>query len=56
MMAELFQTTQQNISLHIRNVIDEGELGQEATHKKYLSVRREGKRDVRREYRHDLTV
>jgi len=49
LMAELFQTTQQNISLHIRNVIDEGELAQEATHKKCLSVRREGNRDVRRE-------
>jgi len=49
MMAELFQTTQQNISLHIRNVIAEGELDQDATHKKYLSVRREGNRDVRRE-------
>ena len=48
-MAELFQTTQQNISLHIRNVLEEGELTPEATHKKYLSVRKEGNRDVRRE-------
>jgi hypothetical protein len=46
-MAELFQTTQQNISQHIRNVFEEGELTLEATHKKFLSVRREGKRDVR---------
>ncbi len=25
-MAELFQTTKQNISLHIKNIYDEGEL------------------------------
>jgi len=49
LMAELFQTTQQNISQHIRNIFEEGELTSEATHKKILSVRREGKRDVRRE-------
>jgi len=48
LMAELFQTTQQNISQHIRNVFEEGELTPEATHKKFLSVRREGKWDVRR--------
>ncbi|MBU0480564.1 MAG: virulence RhuM family protein [Proteobacteria bacterium] len=49
MMAELFQTTQQNISQHILNIYGEEELAAEATHKKFLSVRREGKRDVRRE-------
>lgn len=49
MMAELLQTTQQNISQHILNIYEEGELADEATHKKFLSVRREGKRDVRRE-------
>ncbi|KIX11662.1 virulence RhuM family protein [Dethiosulfatarculus sandiegensis] len=48
LMAELFQTTQQNISLHIHSVYDEGELAREATHKKYLSVRQEGNRQVRR--------
>jgi len=49
LMAELFQTTQQNISLHISNIYEEGELAPEATHKKYLSVQREGTRDVGRE-------
>jgi hypothetical protein len=39
LMADLFQTTQQNISLHINNIYEEGELTFEATHKKYLSVR-----------------
>lgn len=48
LMAELFQTTQQNVSQHILNIYEEGELAQEATHKKYLSVRSEGKRQVKR--------
>ena len=48
LMAELFQTTQQNISQHILNVYEEEELPPEATHKKYLSVRLEGKRQVKR--------
>lgn len=47
-MAELFQTTQQNISLHIQTIYDEGELQREATHKKFLSVRQEGNREVKR--------
>lgn len=49
LMAELFQTTQQNISHHIRAIYEEGELLPEATHKKYLSVRQEGVRQVQRE-------
>lgn len=48
-LAELFQTTQQKVSQHIRNIYDEGELEPAATHKKFLSVRREGSRDVRRQ-------
>ncbi len=47
-MAELFQTTQQNISLHLQNIYAEGELQLEATHKESLSVRQEGARSVRR--------
>lgn len=49
MIAELFQTTVPNISMHIRNVYAEGELTPEATIKKFLTVRQEGDRDVRRE-------
>jgi hypothetical protein len=37
-MAELFQTTQQNISLHLQNIFEEGELTPAATHKECLSV------------------
>ncbi|WP_295399107.1 virulence RhuM family protein [uncultured Thiocystis sp.] len=52
LMADLFQTTQQNISQHIRNVYEEGELVPEATNKKFLLVRQEGGRDIRRNLDH----
>src|SRR6056297_1395764 len=47
-MAELFQTTKQNISLHVRNIHAEGELDQASTVKEYLTVQAEGKRQVKR--------
>ena len=47
-MVELFQTTKQNISLHVGNVFKEGELEQEATVKEYLTVQNEGNRKVAR--------
>src|SRR5690554_5483334 len=47
-MAELFQTTKQNISLHLKNVFEEGELQENATIKDYLTVQTEGKREVQR--------
>ncbi|SDB53186.1 hypothetical protein SAMN05660653_02629 [Desulfonatronum thiosulfatophilum] len=47
-MAKLFQTSQQIISQHIQNVFEEKELEPGATHKKFLSVRREGSRKVQR--------
>ncbi|MEW6595761.1 MAG: virulence RhuM family protein [Thermodesulfobacteriota bacterium] len=49
LIAELFQTTVPNISMHIRNIFTEGELTPEATVKKFLTVRREGSREVSRE-------
>jgi hypothetical protein len=51
-MAELFQTTKQNISLHIQNIYEEGELAPEATVKQYLTVQTEGSRQVRRAIDH----
>jgi hypothetical protein len=48
LIAELFQTTVPNISMHIRNIFEEGELTPEATIKKFLTVRREGSRNVQR--------
>jgi hypothetical protein len=43
-MAELFQTTKQNISMHIQNVFEERELPQEAVVKEYLTTAADGKR------------
>lgn len=47
-IAELFQTSKQNISLHIQNILSENELNQGATVKEYLTVQIEGKREVKR--------
>lgn len=41
MMAELFQTTPQNITLHLKALYAEGELAPEATCKDYLHVQSE---------------
>ena len=40
-MAELFQTSPQNITLHLKNIYEEGELGELAICKDYLQVRQE---------------
>lgn len=47
-MTELFQTTKQNVSLHISNIFEEGELKEISTVKDYLTVQTEGKREVQR--------
>ncbi|PHS09826.1 MAG: hydroxyacid dehydrogenase [Blastopirellula sp.] len=47
-IAELFDTTKQNVSLHLQNIYDEEELSQEATVKEYLTVQIEGDRKVKR--------
>ena len=47
-MADLFNSSKQNISLHINNIYQEGELEQEATVKNYLTVQKEGNRNVKR--------
>ena len=51
-LADIYNTTQQNISLHQKGIYADGELDEEATHKKYLLVRQEGKRQVQREIDH----
>jgi len=48
MMAELFQTTPQNITQHLREIYADGELDEAATCKAYLQVRTEGSRQVSR--------
>lgn len=51
-IAELFQTTRENISTHIQNVFREGEVVEDATRKDYLLVRQEGRRQVTRNVAH----
>jgi len=47
-MVELFNSSKQNISLHINNIFKEGELKPESTVKEYLTVQREGQRHIKR--------
>ena len=51
-LAEIYCTTQQNISQHVDNIYKDGELTIEATNKKFLLVRQEGNRQVRRNIDH----
>ena len=51
-LADIYNTTQQNISLHQKGIYADGELDEEATHKKYLLLRQEGNRQVQREIDH----
>jgi len=47
-MAELFQTTPQNITIHLKNIYEEDELKEVATCKDFLQVQKEGNRQVQR--------
>lgn len=51
-LTTLFQTTKQNISLHINNIYEEGELDENSTVKDFLTVRQEGNRQVKRNVKH----
>ena len=51
-LVEIYQTTQENISMHISNIYADGELDKDGTYKKFLLVRQEGKRQVRRNIDH----
>jgi hypothetical protein len=48
MISELFQTTTQNITMHLKNIFEEGELTEESTCKDFLHVQQEGNRSVSR--------
>ena len=52
LMAELFGTTRANISIHLRNIYESGELTETATCKEFLQVRTEGSRQVSRRLPH----
>lgn len=47
-IAKLYQTTPQNITLHIKNIYADGELEENSTCKDYLHVQIEGTREVKR--------
>lgn len=51
-MGELFETSPENILMHLRNIYRENELGEEATAKNFLVVQTEGIRQVRRQVKH----
>lgn len=51
-MAELFDTTPENIVMHLKNIFKDKELEENSTHKDFLVVRLEGRRNVRRNLRH----
>ena len=51
-LAELFNTTKQNVNQHILAIYDSGELGRNRTVKKYLTVQTEGTRTIGRHVDH----
>ena len=51
-LEEIYCTTQQNISQHVDNIYKDGELTIEVTNKKFLFVRQEGNRQVKRNIDH----
>ena len=55
-MAELFQTTKQNVSLHIKNIFDESELQENSVVKEYLTTASDGKRYLTKFYNLDVII
>ena len=51
-LAELFDTTKQNVGQHIKSILGEGELDTDATVKERFTVAREAARDVERRIKH----
>lgn len=51
-IAEIYKTTQQNISLHINNIYRDNELEKNSTNKEFLLVQNEGNRQVKRNIDH----
>ena len=51
-MSELFDTTPENVLMHLKNIFDEEELADSATTKDFLVVQTEGKRQVKRNIKH----
>ncbi len=55
-MAELYQITKQNVSLHIQNILDDKELRSEAVVKEYLTTAADGKRYRTLHYNLDMIL
>lgn len=55
-MVELFQTTKQNVSLHIRNIFKEGELDENSVVKDYLTTAADGKNYSTKYYNLDVII
>ena len=55
-MAELFQTTKQNISLHIQNAFSEGELREDSVVKESLTTAADGKKYATKFYNLDVII
>jgi len=51
-IAELYDTTPQNITIHLKNIFDDDELNESSTCKYYLQVQTEGEREIRRKLKH----
>jgi hypothetical protein len=51
-IGELFETTPQNVTIHLKAICGDRELTEAATCRQYLQVRAEGTRDVRRTLKH----
>lgn len=51
-MGQLFNTSPENVLMHLQNIFKDDELEESATTKEFLVVRQEGKRQVRRRIKH----
>jgi toxin-antitoxin system, toxin component, fic family len=51
-IADIYKTTQENISMHIKNIYKDNELNLDSTNKKFLLVQKEGTRNVKRNIDH----
>lgn len=55
-MADLFQTTKQNVSLHIKNIFEEGELNEASVVKDFLTTATDGKNYNTKFYNLDVII
>ncbi|MFC1636075.1 virulence RhuM family protein [Planctomycetota bacterium] len=55
-LAKLYQTTKQNVSLHIQNIYDEGELEEDSVVKEYLTTAADGKNYKTKHYNLDMII